>query len=506
MSAWVGFFGFLLLLSGCLLLLSNRGALRQEYFFDEAWRADIVRSRSPFTRYRTVNAPIPPLWVGVMWVGSRVAPDGFQGLRVQNLLIGATFPALVGMLAAALASDGRLLGGRRTLTLAAASAGVGATVLVVYATHNMGVSGYLNDYMFQSAAVAAFVLTWLFAASSRRARRLFAAGFLVLPLATISGLFVLPAASVWWVARDIALRGRFRTWALVLPACSLATASFVYVVLYRSQVDGALNSFWGADVLRHGSRSITGVLGEMLRTFAASLIPREIGAHRSAWAGMILVGLGVLGLRALFSEWRWVPVAAVSSLLFAACFSIIGDWPVTAVRVNVPLLWMYWLAVLAGVAEVLSAITRLRSVPWTMAALVLVVPIVGRPSVAGEPFARGLYGDLSVIGSSPVRDNIVVSYHSMSHFYVDDALVNGSHGPRRFAVIREVSGQRVLFDQLDAELRESGLRQDTAVWCVVPYESGPVDTALACRFNTRGRVKVVDQRMKRAVIVGWFPE
>lgn len=504
---WWALAGVTYIVSLLLLVVGARADLTKEFFFDEAWRVDIVRAADPLARYRTNNAPFPPAWPFLMRVGTVFVPDGFGWMRMLGLAIAAVFPATTGVLVANLVLDrsgrtARTRRGRATTATAASLATAAACAVLAYA---MGVVQYLNDYLFQAAAVSLFVLVWYLCDRGRLSRWTVGLLFPVLPLATISGMFVLPAATVWlfWPLRAMSPGTLARQ--TLAPLSSLLVAGWLYVGFYRPQIDDSLSSYWAADVLRDGNLNPFERLDSMFRSVSQSVVPQPFGLRDGILVGLVVIGLSVVGQVVLARVWGWWAACCLSGFGFAIVFSYAGSWPVTAGRVNLAFLWMWMVSALVGAVvgaarAVAGREVRLFALSGFVAALLL-LPV---PPPGPEPYARGLYSDLAVVAASPFRRNLVVSYHFMSHFYSHDALVNLPHGDREFTVIRQRPGDRSLIDDLDGELTRAGLASFDAVWCVVPFELGPDDADLACRLGAPGWTREIDHRGTRAIIIGWF--
>ena len=92
-----------------------------------------------------------------------------------------------------------------------------------------------------------------------------------------------------------------------------------------------------------------------------------------------------------------------------------------------------------------------------------------------------LVREFDVVATSRATANLVIAYHFLAQPYADDRLVNGAP-PGRFIVLAERHDDRSLYGPLD-ELVATKLARGGAVWCVVPYALGPVDSDRACRFN-----------------------
>jgi hypothetical protein len=484
------------------LLLIARDSLGIEFFFDEAWRSDFIRSASLFDRYTTNNAPIPLGWLGVMRAGATFLPDGFRGLRVTSLLVAA--PGFVCTTAIVHHVFDDAWGHLRAWCYGIVASSV---LLVTPAVHLT--ASYLNDYLFQMGATAAVVLLWLrFVRHDRTADGgALLAGVVLLPVVTISGMFVLPAIFV-----DLALRIRagraaaLRMWQLVAGfAASGAVAVAIYLLVYRSVADEGIESFWGRVSLSQNGWGAVGAIPEKVwqNGLPGSTLLVDGGLRVSVVAQLALVALAVVGLVAIGRACPRYPIVLGSSLVVSAIASAAVGWPLTPERVNLPIWWMVWLAV--GVAIVVVLDTALRRPP-----IVVVVAAAGVLALfpvhhlAGTPYAVGLYGDLQVVRASPVPGNVVLSYHPMSHFYSHDGLVNETTPGRSFAVVADPWDDDSLLDDPDGAAIAAGWEPGDAVWCVVPFEYG-MATLDACALTLPGLERAVEHRGTRALVVGWLP-
>jgi hypothetical protein len=140
-----------------LLVVFSRTAIRQEFFFDEAWRADVIRSSNPLDRLKAFKTPLPPLWPMLLHFTGHVIRGRFTALRLQATALAAFLPAVLGQLSRlASASLWPAVRQRR-----ADAAGLVATIACCGFVGSVGLGAYLNDYVFQAALTGAMVLAWL---------------------------------------------------------------------------------------------------------------------------------------------------------------------------------------------------------------------------------------------------------------------------------------------------------------------------------------------------------
>jgi hypothetical protein len=127
-----------------------------------------------------------------------------------------------------------------------------------------------------------------------------------------------------------------------------------------------------------------------------------------------------------------------------------------------------------------------------------------RNAASTTVFARGLSADASWVGDHGGPRNIVLSYHPLSHWYTHDALVNRSWPGKTFVLVREEPGSDVLYADADAAIAPLW-SPGTDVWCVIPFEVGPDQTARACRFSDPRVAARAEVRLQRSVVVHVTP-
>ena len=105
-----GTLAVLVVLTAVMLGVLARPALRLEYFFDEAWRADMIRTPWTLARYRLHDTPIPPGWLAGMWAIFAVLPSKRPIVRLVALMpyfvaVGFGFDAMRRLLRTRTTSD-----------------------------------------------------------------------------------------------------------------------------------------------------------------------------------------------------------------------------------------------------------------------------------------------------------------------------------------------------------------------------------------------------------------
>ena len=200
----------------------------------------------------------------------------------------------------------------------------------------------------------------------------------------------------------------------------------------------------------------------------------------------VVVASAAAGVMVVARRWPWILVIPASAQVLTIPASVLMSWPVTVERVNLCFQVPALLVVAAGLVHLVTLPFRSRPVLAGAAVAALVVLAFPRP-MANDPhdFARRLQDDLDVVADSPGPRNLVVAYHWMSWLYVHDRLVSADTGDRRFEVVRDLPGDRRLYEPIDGLVDEHRLAPGDRLWCVIP---GAVagDTPLACRrFGTR---------------------
>src|SRR2546423_7085115 len=70
----------------------------KDYYFDEMWRADLVRTPDFFQRYLANNAPAPPGWFIVLRLVGTALPNGPRALRLSNVVLDVLMFLLLALL------------------------------------------------------------------------------------------------------------------------------------------------------------------------------------------------------------------------------------------------------------------------------------------------------------------------------------------------------------------------------------------------------------------------
>ena len=483
-----------------LLLVIARRSLSIDFYFDEMWRYDMVRDASPRTRALLHDTPIPPGWLYAMHYLLAPLPTSRSIARMATLI-----PSALGL--ALLADVLRMVAQRSGVhrshaRLIASSSALLACCFPAIAA----VSVYFNNYGVELLGGA--LLIWAAARVQLLGTRpvLLLAVAAGLPLLTQGALLMTPALVVLWRRGHIPIKPRTAAGAGLAVG---ATACFSWAFLYRQLPSGTLATYW--DDERFGAGGARSFIAHSWRQFTEALVPssdQSVGAL-AAFASMIALCIGVVVVaRGCWSFLAFV-IAGQSAAIVA---SIAVSWPSTPVRVNLafiaPLVMLIPFGALMLLWYFLHGHVHVRlAIPITLAiASVVTVPLVWPTGIAANAtspttFARGLTDDLQVVAGLSGSRVVVVSYHPMSHWYVDDVFRHNPPHRMDVTILRETADGR-LYTDLDRLVQEAWL-PGAEVWCVVPYEVGPEATAQACALGLPTLTEFYRERANRALIIGF---
>ena len=377
---------------------------------------------------------------------------------------------------------------------------------------------WFNNYGFEiTAAVLLVWLCLLVDAGCHRARPWSLVVLMLGPLFVQGALLLWPAA-IAFVLFDARRTGTLRRSALpfaVTGTAMVAGAGLVYALFYRPVGSkDSITSYWAADSL-DGDSSV----GTLLRNGLTSLQHGVVPTHNSTlpfepdvplWLVLMACIVGVIGAIAI-SVWRWFFVFPAVGQLGAIVASALTGWPVTPVRLNVP----YWTfiivlvplgtgVVVAALASRARASERVTSALVVLAALGIVLALwptrLSQNAQNGAVYARGLSADFARVAEMSGPDNIVLSYHHMSHWYAHDTLMNSEQPGKSFVLLWETLGDDSLYADVDAAIAPL-VGPNTDVWCVIPYEVGPDATAQACQITLPGLVQTFEADLGRALVI-----
>ena len=454
-------------------------AARLDFFFDEVWRVEQVRSTNPIPIYLDGPAPIPPGWVFTLWSVFEIVPDRRPLLRAAAALF---IVPLVVFLDTHTSNDvpsrHRCVGGDPRRVLAA--------LLTVTTSAIAAHAVYFNNYLADIAVAAAilYVLTRLDLGDADDSRTWTSIVIVaaIAPWMSQSALFLVPVACVI-VAGHRASRPRSALAAAAALGISAGAVALAFVIPVARR--GTIEDYWAPETPSAG-------LGELVRRFASTFVD----AAYPPWVGdrpaLVVAGLAltVVGLVILQRLWRWwIPLYASAQVL-ALLAGFVVTWPVTFVRVNGGFQVLVYaaapVAVAVGVARVVREVhTRSGSraagvavgTALAVAALIAWWPnAVISNSQSQDVFARGLSDDLQVIAYSVGANDLVVAYH-LSGPYVRNRLVNDPAIPP----VTIIDQARESVDQLNGLVSA----ETESVWCVIPYEAGPEASSAACRLDDK---------------------
>jgi hypothetical protein len=485
-----------------LVYVLEWGGLTVDYFFDEMWRVDYLRSANFLTPYFTHDTPIPPGWVVLFSpVGHLTgAPWVFRSLTVLSLvafLAGALALALTCLAARELPKRER----RRRIAVC-----LGAVLILPVLPGMADVSGYVNNYPFEAA-----YLVWLLVcvATIDRWRASWICALILIaigPLFTISPVFAFPAIVCWLAYRWWVGGRRRRLVALAASAVvSLGCLATVFLVFYRPIVPAGFG-FWAPLSLRSSPLGPLGLSRTAASTFVATVTSGFAPSPSAAVRHLLMVAVFLLlagGFLILGRGRRWLPTVLLTAWVVAAIASKATDWPLTPSRVNLSFVALFYLAIGLALFRLVDLAVRHASVTLLAVAGVLALAWPHVAVASRQTFAVGLRADLAPIGSSPSTTNLVLSYHFMSHFYTDDFLINDRHGNRDYVVVRDKRGDRALYGDLNAYV-DRYVPPGGMLWCVIPFAVGPIDAASACQIDRADMRLVIDQRGNQAEIRGFL--
>ena len=492
-----------------------QGQWDMPYFFDEMWRADMVRSSDHVDRMLTHNTPAAIGWILVLWAATTPFGGGPGVMRVASL---AFFPIAAGLSSLALLriverAPLDRFGHRPARPVAALAAGLAPAIVVLLPAAWRYY--YLNNYAFEVAYVAA--LTWAAVSLDRHrwAWGALLAGIAGLPLFTVGGSLTAPAfvaCAAWWAWHRPRPERRRR--AVDLAVATGAVAAFgavVYLRLWHPITSGqGIEDYWvGEDATVGGRLSFGDLMAKLVSQAHHDLLGDRVMAASPTVVTLatlgLLAGLAV-GLVSLGRRWPWFVAIPASAYLVALVGAFVAHWPITLERVNLCFYWMVYVAAAYGVLRMLTLPFRRHPSIALPAVAVLMVALFPTPfDPSPTAFARWMTADLDPVAASTAPRNVVLAYHTMAHFYAHDRLVNDTPGGAgRFTVVRDRFGDDALYRPVDATIDRYDLRSGDMVWCVIPYDLGPDRSLQACRFAPTTAVdRVVDERGTGTWIQGW---
>ena len=457
-------------LTTVLVLTMARPGISIDWFFDEAWRADMVRSSFGFERYFAHNTPTAPGWVFVHQFLFNVLPPTRQLLRLVAVL--PAIPAWVLI--------GNILRTKLVGRIGAVGAGVvslSTIALVLVQPGDAHLVSYFNNYSMETLFTA--LVLWSVTHHNTEV-----ASKTMLVLATIGPwmvqaplMLLVVAAPVVWSRSDGAGR-RTLAFGAVGAVVSLAvTYLFFLRPVANREIPGlaTITGYWEGETFQ--AAGLIGAAKLVIRTMMFAVLPQRLEWTLIGWL-LISIG-GIIGVTVMWSCFRFWVIAIPLTQLQILVASIVVGWPISFTRVNHAVGLLVTVLVAFGISMLMWWIAARVPKVSTGAVLVLAVAFIALvlPSqlreVAGgtDVFARGLSDDMDRLAPMLSEGDVVLGYHSMSSWYLHDRLVTESDVP--IVLIDELEHGVVLRREPERLIDEFG-REAGLVWCVLPWELGDV--------------------------------
>ena len=484
-------------LTTVLVLTMARPGISIDWFFDEAWRADMVRSSFGFERYFAHNTPTAPGWVFVHQFLFNVLPPTRQLLRLVAVL--PAIPAWVLV--------GNILRTKLVGRIGAVGAGVvslSTIALVLVQPGDAHLVSYFNNYSMETLFTA--LVLW-----SVTHHNIEVASKTMLVLATIGPwmvqaplMLLVVAAPVVWSRSDGAGR-RTLAFGAVGAVVSLAvTYLFFLRPVANREIPGlaSITGYWEGETFQ--AAGLIGAAKLVIRTMMFAVLPQRLEWTLIGWL-LIAIG-GVVGVVVMWNTFRFWVIAIPLTQLQILVASIVVGWPISFTRVNhaVGLLvtaliafgismLMWWFA--SRVPKGSVALAALL----TCVALALMWPSGLRQAAGGTGvFARGLSDDMDLLAPQISEGDVVLGYHSMSSWYLHDRLVTEGDVP--IVLLDELEFGIFLQQEPERLIDEQGPAVRT-VWCVLPWELGDLITQ-QCQLSNEWEL-VGTQVFSRAEVRQW---
>ena len=481
-----------------LVLVMARPGISIDWFFDEAWRADMVRSSLGFERYFVHNTPTAPGWVALHQLLFSVIPPTRQVLRLVAVL-----PAIPAWLII-----GDIIRSKLFDRLGALGSGVVALTtisLVLMQPGDAHLVSYFNNYSMETLFTA--LVLWAGThADVRIAAKVLIGLAIVGPWMVQAPLMLLIAVVPFvWVRSDRTER-RLLSIGAVCAGLSLAVTYLVFLrPVANREIPGlaSITGYWESETYQAAGFLGAGKL--VIRTMMFAVLPQQLEWTLIGWL-LIAIG-GAVGLVTMWSICRlWVFAIPLTQFQILVASLLVG-WPISFTRVNhavgllvtilIPLglsLVIWWVArqvpkVSVGVA--IAVVVSLAMFVW---------PSALRDAAGGTGvFARGLSDDMDVLAPQLSDGDVVLGYHSMSSWYIHDRLVTDSSTP---VILLDELEFGVILQREPELLINDYARKAMTAWCVMPYELG--DLLLEqCELSDEWELVGI-QFMSRAEVRQWI--
>ena len=484
-------------LTTVLVATMARPGLSIDWFFDEAWRADMVRSSFGFERYFAHNTPTSPGWVFFHQVLFEVLPPTRQLLRVVAVL-----PAI-----AAWVLIGDVIRTRLSGRLGEHGAAVVALLTIAFVLVQPGdahLVSYFNNYSWETMFTA--LILWSACHHKIEVATKALAGLAIVGPWFVQAPMMLLVAVVPFVWRRSDRDGRRSL--TIGGVCGVVSLAVTYLVFLRPvanrEIPGlaSITGYWEGETFQ-----AAGVIGAgklVLRTMMFAVLPQQLEWTVIGW--LIIVAGGVTGVVVMWSAYRmWVLAIPLTQLQILVA-SIIAGWPISFTRVNHAVGLLVTVLVALGISVVVWWIAARVPKVSTGAVLVLAVAFLALvwPSqlrqIAGgtDVFARGLSDDMDRLAPMLSEGDVVLGYHSMSSWYLHDRLVTAADTP--IVLIDELEHGVVLQREPERLIDEFG-REAGSVWCVLPWELGDLLDE-RCQLSDDWSLQRVEE-MDRAEVRQW---
>lgn len=485
------------LLTTVLVLTMARPGISIDWFFDEAWRADMVRSSFGFERYFAHNTPTAPGWVFVHQFLFNVLPPTRQLLRLVAVL--PAIPAWVLI--------GNILRTKLVGRIGAVGAGVvslSTIALVLVQPGDAHLVSYFNNYSMETLFTA--LVLWSVTHHNTEV-----ASKTMLVLATIGPwmvqaplMLLVVAAPVVWSRSDGAGR-RTLAFGAVGAVVSLAvTYLFFLRPVANREIPGlaTITGYWEGETFQ--AAGLIGAAKLVIRTMMFAVLPQRLEWTLIGWL-LISIG-GIIGVTVMWSCFRFWVIAIPLTQLQILVASIVVGWPISFTRVNHAVGLLVTALIAFGISMLMWWFaSRVPKGSVALAALLTCVAVAlmwpsGLRQAAGGTgvFARGLSDDMDLLAPQISEGDVVLGYHSMSSWYLHDRLVTEGDVP--IVLLDELEFGIFLQQEPERLIDEQGPAVRT-VWCVLPWELGDLITQ-QCQLSNEWEL-VGTQVFSRAEVRQW---